>query len=56
MDIGTQKRVQFQCIHGELSDILKMLEEKGEYDIADKLDSVIQRVCDVERLCYNDEE
>jgi len=56
VDTDIRKRVLFQCILGELGDITKMCVEKNEYDIADKLGIVYQRVCEVERLCFLNED
>lgn len=46
-----KRKVQFDCAFGELRDIMKILEEKEEFDVADKVDSVYQRLCEIARLC-----
>jgi len=47
----TRRKVLFDCAFGELRDIMKILEEKEEFDIADKVDCVYQRLCEIARLC-----
>ena len=46
-----KRKVQFECAFGELRDIMKILEEKEEFDIADKVECVYQRLCEIARLC-----